>query len=111
MQRVVSNWQATTVIATDAASAIEKLDAENLTPDLILADFRLRENKDGITATNNIRQHFGTHIKAILITGDTSPDRLQLALSADATILHKPVNPNLLRDTAYQVISTQTSSL
>jgi len=111
MQRVVNNWQATTIIATDALSAIKKLDAENLTPDLILADFRLRENKDGITATNNIRQHFGTHIKAILITGDTSPERLQLALSADATVLHKPVNPNLLRDTAHQVISTQTSSL
>ena len=111
MQRVVNNWQARTIIATDALSAIKKLDAENLTPDLILADFRLRENKDGITATNNIRQHFATHIKAILITGDTSPDRLQLALSADATILHKPVNPNLLRDTAHQVISTQTSSL
>jgi len=46
----------------------------------------------------------------ILITGDTAPDRLQLARSAEATVLHKPVNPSLLRDTTHKVLSKSKSN-
>ncbi len=110
MEFVVNNWGANIITADDCDSAIKKLHEKNLIPNLIIADFRLRENKNGISAINKIREYFDTKISVILVTGDTAPDRLQLALSADATVLHKPVTPNLLRETAHKILSTTNIS-
>jgi len=82
-----------------------------LKPSLILADFRLRNNQSGIDAINRIRKHFNTPISAILVTGDTAHDRVQLELAAEATVLHKPVQPSLLRDTAHTVLLESKSNV
>jgi len=110
MQHLVEAWQAKIVAATDTERAIDKLTHRELTPTLILADFRLRDNQNGIDAISAIREKFGDDINAILVTGDTSPDRLQLASSANLTVLHKPVSPQLLRKTVSQIISEQSDS-
>ena len=111
MRHVINSWGANVVTADNWKVAIKKLEASHLKPSLILADFRLRYNKNGIDAINAIRKYFNTQISAILITGDTAPDRLQLARSAEATVLHKPVNPSLLRDTTHKVLSKSKDSV
>lgn len=110
MQYLVETWQAKIITATDTEMAVKTLTERKLTPTLILADFRLRDNQNGIDAISIIREHFGASISAILVTGDTSPDRLQLALSANLTVLHKPVNPQTLRKTVSHVISEQQNT-
>ena len=105
MDYVINNWGATVITATCTVTAIKKLQEQQCQPSLILADFRLRNNENGIDAITAIREHFDEPIKAILITGDTAPDRLQLALSANATVLHKPVTSCLLQATARKVLS------
>ena len=104
MRHVINTWGANVVTANNSKLAIKKLDASSLKPSLILADFRLRYNQNGIDAINQIRKHFETPISAILVTGDTAHDRVQLAQAAEATVLHKPVKPSLLRDTAHTVL-------
>ena len=60
------------------------------TPDLVLADLRLRGQESGIGAVLQLRQrHAG--LPAIIITGDTAPNRLRQALAAGLPVLHKPV--------------------
>jgi len=108
MQYLVEALQATVITASDAKMAIEKLRSSKVSPTLILADFRLRNNQNGIDAINDIRTHCNEEIKAILITGDTSPDRLKLAQSANLSILHKPVSPQLLRETASKIINSES---
>ena len=46
-----------------------------------------------------LRTHLGTAVPAIIMTGDTSPQRLRDAQSTAAVLLHKPVSPSQLRET------------
>ncbi|MBP6599107.1 MAG: hybrid sensor histidine kinase/response regulator [Giesbergeria sp.] len=66
-------------------------------PDLIVTDFRLRHEQTGRDVLAALRRHWGTDIPAIILTGDTSPQRLRDAQSTAALLLHKPVSSHELR--------------
>jgi len=59
-------------------------------PDIVLTDFRLRDGDDGISALNSLRNAL-PGLPAVLITGDTAPERLREAHAAGLVLLHKPV--------------------
>ena len=81
----------------DAGSTQEALElARQRRPDLVLADLRLRGNENGIAAIRALRELCGD-VPALLISGDTAPDRLQDAQRAGIRLLHKPVGLNALR--------------
>ena len=67
-------------------------------PDLIITDFRLRHEQTGRQVLHALRAHWGQDIPAIILTGDTSPQRLRDAQSTAALLLHKPVSSSQLRD-------------
>jgi signal transduction histidine kinase len=59
-------------------------------PDLALVDFRLREQDSGLATIDSLRKlHPG--LPAIIVSGDTAPDRLQQARDAGIPVLSKPV--------------------
>jgi signal transduction histidine kinase/ActR/RegA family two-component response regulator len=60
-------------------------------PDVVLADMRLRNGESGLAAISSIVASVG-ETPAVMITGDTAPDRLQEASRAGIKLLHKPVN-------------------
>jgi|GEM_PF-1764458 len=60
-------------------------------PDLIIADYRLSEGRTGIAAIKTVREHFSSHIPAVLLTGDTSPEQLTEIRTSGFPFLHKPV--------------------
>jgi len=97
MKMIFHNWQTTIITATSVESAINHLKKRNLRPSLVMADFRLRDNRTGIGAIKKLRNQYSKELRAILVTGDTSPNRLALAHSANLPILHKPVSPKVLR--------------
>lgn len=66
-------------------------------PDVIISDFRLRENLTGIDVIEHLRLQLDRVVPAILITGDTAPDRLQQAQDSGLILLHKPLKPAKLR--------------
>lgn len=82
---------ATVVTAVDAVSAIRELVKLDIEPSVIVSDLRLRESKNGITCIRQIRDEFNRDIPAVLLTGDTSPERLSLAKSSGLEIMHKPI--------------------
>lgn len=46
-----------------------------------------------------LRRHSGKDAPAVVITGDTAPDRLREAQASGYPLLHKPVQPTKLRQT------------
>ncbi len=62
-------------------------------PDLIIADYRLDAGVTGRDAITKVRKELNTNIPAIIITGDTAPERLREAKESGFDILHKPVKP------------------
>lgn len=77
--------------------------------DIVLADLRLRNEETGITVINRLRLNCQT-LPAILISGDTAPERLQHANDAGLTLLHKPVNSDTLTKTILEEIKASLSA-
>jgi DNA-binding NarL/FixJ family response regulator len=63
--------------------------------DLVLSDLRLRGAEDGIAAIRSLRQT-RPNLPALLVSGDTAPQRLLDADAANLTMLHKPVPVGVL---------------
>lgn len=67
-------------------------------PDLILADYRLPEGTTGLMVMDMVRRRLSRDIPGVLLTGDTSADRLREAAGAQCALLHKPIQPSRLHD-------------
>jgi len=107
MKLIIEQWHAKVVTATSAKKAIAELDHQGLQPSFIISDFRLRKGKNGIDAINLIRKEFNAPIKAILITGDTSSERITMAEEIDLPLLFKPVDPDILRNAIAETLSIE----
>ena len=64
-------------------------------PDFLLCDYRMG-SEDGIQAITMLREEFNHDIPALLITGDTSPDRLEEFGRMGLAVLYKPVSASEL---------------
>lgn len=59
--------------------------------DIVFSDYRLKGDENGIDAIVKVRA-ISPDVDAVLITGDTAPERLQSATNAGIQMLHKPVS-------------------
>jgi len=82
----------------DVADSIEEAQAlaRAHPPGLVISDYRLRELRTGAEAIAALRAEFGAALPALLITGDTAPQRLREARATGVPLLHKPVLPSEL---------------
>ena len=97
MEGVLHGWGCHVVNAGSGDEALALLGEHERTPDVIISDYRLRENETGIEVINRLRTHYATAIPAALISGDTAPERLREAKDSGYPLLHKPVSPAKLR--------------
>ena len=87
-----------------AASTDAAIDASRrFRPSIVLADFRLRGEDSGIRAIEALRMVW-PELPALLISGDTAPDRLREARGAGVELLHKPVPALALRDSILKAV-------
>lgn len=64
-----------------------------------MCDFRLRNDEDGVSVVAGLRAALRRAVPAVLITGDTAPDRVQQARYSGLPVLYKPVPAELLLHT------------
>jgi CheY-like chemotaxis protein len=95
MTELLSGWGHHALAAADAEEALALTARAGVRPDLIVSDYRLR-GEDGIAAIHRLRGVFGD-TPAILLTGDTAPERLREAEASGYPLLHKPVAHGRLR--------------
>ncbi len=97
MEVLLKGWGASVVACSSVPEALERAAALEGEPDLIIADYRLREGGVGTQAISALRARFGYEIPAIIISGSTTPAHLEEARALDAHLLLKPVMPAKLR--------------
>lgn len=97
MSALLMGWGHLVVAAGSCAEMLVRAAGFTTTPDLIVSDYRLRENENGIATIERLRTEFNNDIPAILITGDTAPDRIREASLSDCLLMHKPVSNSRLR--------------
>lgn len=92
------NW-GSKVEAFESAQAAEEFLLANLEwrPNLLISDYRLRENKTGAEAIQQIHAVLDEKIPALIITGDTDPLRIQEAEASGFAIIHKPIKAVKIR--------------
>jgi signal transduction histidine kinase len=97
MSALLGSWGADALIAGTAAEAMAQVTARDAPPDLIIADYQLRDGEIGPEVVTAVRRHFGIEIPAILVTGSATPERLEEARDLGHHLLLKPVMPAKLR--------------
>jgi two-component system, sensor histidine kinase len=98
MTNLLEGWGFKVVAAGSGDEAMKHLENLPERPALIISDYRLRENENGIHVIERLRSEYNDdEIPSMLITGDTAPDRLKEAQASGLLLLHKPVSDNRLR--------------
>jgi CheY-like chemotaxis protein/anti-sigma regulatory factor (Ser/Thr protein kinase) len=97
MEKLLSGWGYEVMGAASGNEAIAKLALCPTRPSLIISDYRLRQQENGIEVVERLRGEYNEQIAALLVTGDTAPERLRDAAQSGLTLLHKPVRNNRLR--------------
>ena len=103
MECVLQTWGCRSLLAETQEEA-EALLAEGAPePDLILADFSLREGKTGLAAIRALRERLGRDVPAAIVSGDTSPARLKEVQREGLEMLTKPISMDALKSAIFRL--------
>jgi PAS domain S-box-containing protein len=106
MRMILESWNFKVIAASSCDNALAALGRRRIVPDLILTDYRLQAGNTGGQAIIRIRQRLKRPgIPAIIVTGDTAPERLRQAQASGHGLLHKPVHPVALRQLIDELLS------
>jgi CheY-like chemotaxis protein/anti-sigma regulatory factor (Ser/Thr protein kinase) len=96
-------WGCTVITAASGTEALERVGSSPRVPDVLMCDYRLRGHEDGISVVEALRAEFNEDIPAVLITGDTGPERMREIEASGLLVLHKPISEDLLRASLSQL--------
>ena len=90
-----------TPAASAATTAVTALQAAGTTPSVLIVDYRLRDNVNGIAVIRSLRTRYGEDIPAVIISGESSAEELAHIKASGLAMLHKPVRPAKLRSMVF----------
>ncbi|MEI7444272.1 MAG: hybrid sensor histidine kinase/response regulator [Burkholderiales bacterium] len=104
-QLLLEGFGCRVTLVRDSDEAVEI--ASEDPPDVVLADMRLEGRDSGVRAVNRLRA-LRPGLPALLVSGDTAPDRLREARDAALPLLHKPVPADLLARSIAEALEART---
>jgi len=110
LQILLETWGCFSSVYTgfdDVKAAINK---GRPAPKILISDFRLRQHENGLDVIQYVQHHYQSDIPALIISGDVSEQRLQSAKRNGLTVLHKPVCPELLKQTIYDLYQLRNTA-
>jgi len=96
LQAILTEWGYEALAATDADQAVAEVRGTGRRPDIVIADYRLREGRTGMEAIRAVRALFDRHIPGLILTGETDLNFLRECNGNGVGIAHKPVMPSQL---------------
>ncbi len=101
LRLLLQEWGYQTITAASAAEAEQAVLALEGRVDLVLSDLQLSAQPgaaDGVTVVESVRRLCGYAVPAVIVTGDTSRQAVQLLAARGDPVLFKPVQPRRLFD-------------
>jgi len=95
MDALLSRWGVLVRVAETVADAVDLARADR--PDVLVADYHLHDQLDGLDALQALREVCGAHTPAVLVTADGSDTVKRAARDLGIPVLTKPVKPASLR--------------
>jgi CheY-like chemotaxis protein len=110
MRTLLGGWGCRTHLATGLADAI-KIDRAMLAQfDMMIVDYHLDADADGLQCVDALRQHCGAALPAIMITADRSASVRAAALARGLHVLNKPIKPAAMRALISRIIATHQAA-
>ncbi|MCH8479456.1 MAG: response regulator, partial [Wenzhouxiangella sp.] len=97
MASLVAPWGCEVHTARDELEVRQVIDSLKAMPDVLLADYHLDDQQNGIDLMNRIRARYNRPIPGILITADQTETVRNDAAAQAYRVLHKPLKPAALR--------------
>jgi signal transduction histidine kinase/CheY-like chemotaxis protein len=97
MHSLLSSWGHEVIVGGSGDDMLAQIATVPTRPSLIISDYRLRGEENGISVIRRLQSEYNDDIPAMLITGDTAPDRLKEAQESGLLLLHKPIHNSKLR--------------
>lgn len=94
---LLTQWRCRAVAAGSARETLDALGNGQLAPDVIIADYRLRDHQTGIAAIELLRERFGSSLPALLVSGDTTEELFRAARERSLIFIAKPISSARLR--------------
>lgn len=105
MAEMLREWGCVPVVCRDADAAIASLSARSLNPQVVISDYRLRDNLTGVEVISQLRAKYGP-VPSVLVTGEINLPGLQAEQKLDYQVLQKPLAPARIKDLLLQFRST-----
>jgi len=97
MVLLLESWNYKVISGHNLEAVIDKINHLGCHPNAIISDYRLVPPMTGIDVIYALREFCQEDIPAVIITGDTSPEILNIFKEAAIPILHKPIQSARLR--------------
>lgn len=107
MSMMIQSWQCTPLIASSQLEALTLIHQHDDSIDLIISDLRLRNNENGVDLIKAMREELNHDVPAIVLTGDTAVERIELAQAANVVLMHKPIEAEALREQIASLIAPE----
>jgi signal transduction histidine kinase len=111
MRTLLTLWSCRVAVACDAGQAIAAARDSFDVPDALVVDYRLREHCTGTQAIEQLRAEFNAEIPALIVSGDTAPERLREVADSGHTLIHKPAQPAALRTFLLGALRVKSATL
>jgi len=95
MESMLGGWGLQVSLADSLEAAVREALAAD--PQLLIADYRLRDHTTGVEAIRAVEAALGHRLPALLVSGDTAIEGLNEVAQGGYPLLHKPVPPAQLR--------------
>ncbi|AWK88446.1 PAS domain-containing hybrid sensor histidine kinase/response regulator [Azospirillum thermophilum] len=96
LETIFKEWGYEVLVAGSTDRALDGLRKASKRPDIVVADYRLRDGRFGTEAVSRIRDLYEEAIPGVILTGETGPDCERDAAAHGLGIIHKPVTPRQL---------------
>jgi CheY-like chemotaxis protein len=97
MKVLLDSWGAQVIASADGEDVVARLHELGRLPDVIIADYRLAGNRTGTDVIARLHEELDPAIPAIMVTGSSTPQRMEEAIRRGYHLMLKPVMPEKLR--------------
>lgn len=104
MELMLNDMGCYPMLAENLEQAIAVIENSSQEPDIILSDYRLKDNETGLDVIKTLRKRFNRHFPSFLISGDTDPELLRKIRQEQFMLLHKPIKPVSLQKAVRQLL-------
>lgn len=101
--RLLQGWGCDVLEGVDADQVLQHARARGLVPAAVVADLRLLDGRDGLGEIAALRAALGDALPALVVSGDTAPERVRMLQDSGLPWLSKPLPAARLRSWLAQV--------